>query len=357
MSKKPIPPKGLAFKVLEKLIDSRREGVRNNPDLKITNRWDLSDCFYNTRKKLDSMGYDVSIYGDREKRKDITNHVKVYCDRLGIKRHDIGIFAADRAVMAFQGQLYSVSFENYKQLAYLGVDVLCVEKEGIVDKLVPFTTEFGIALVQSEGFLSEYGQMLAQEADKTVANVIMLTDFDSSGIELAYKIKGITRLGINLGSVDEVNKQSDETGKKFEQLDPLNLLEGYDGANHWKHLNYLSKGLSKHRGTRKVLRIEKTQHDEDYINLLNQKYKFRDGTKQSYIDFIRDKRIELNTIVNEIGAQRFWNWLKDKLLETFPTRDYNRAIDVPEYVLTPTMEKFQDKLKRSIAVILQAKGW
>ena len=38
--------------------------------------------------------------------------------------------------MAFQGKLDSVSFENYKQLAYLGVDVICVEKEGIVDKLV-----------------------------------------------------------------------------------------------------------------------------------------------------------------------------------------------------------------------------
>ena len=57
--------------------------------------------------------------------------------------------------------------------------------------------------------------MLAQEADKTGANVIMLTDFDSSGIELAYKIKGITRLGINLGSVDEVNKQRDETDKNL----------------------------------------------------------------------------------------------------------------------------------------------
>lgn len=34
--------------------------VRENPDLKRTNRWDLSDTFYNTRKKLDAMGYDVS---------------------------------------------------------------------------------------------------------------------------------------------------------------------------------------------------------------------------------------------------------------------------------------------------------
>ena len=80
--------------------------------------------------------------------------------------------------MAFQGRTYSVSYENYKSLAHLGVDVVCVEKEGIVDKLVPFTRGFGIALVQSQGFLSEYGQMLAQEADKTGANVAMLTDFE-----------------------------------------------------------------------------------------------------------------------------------------------------------------------------------
>ena len=48
--------------------------------------------------------------------------------------------------------------------------------------------------------------MLAKEAAgewPTQANVVMLTDFDASGIELAYKIKGITRLGINLDTVDE----------------------------------------------------------------------------------------------------------------------------------------------------------
>ena len=137
-NKKPLP-RGLAFDVLESVIDGRIEAVKNNPDLVITNRWDQSDCFYNTRKKLDAMGYDVSIFGDRDKRKELTRHIKDYCDKLGIKRHDIGIFAADRAVMAFRGRLYSVSYENLEQLAQLGTDIICVEKEGIVDKLVPFT--------------------------------------------------------------------------------------------------------------------------------------------------------------------------------------------------------------------------
>ncbi len=42
-------------------------------------------------------------------------------------------------------------------------------------------------------------------------------------------------------------------------------------------------------------------------DLLNQTYEFSDGTEESYINFIFDKIIELNTMVDEIGAERFWN--------------------------------------------------
>ena len=50
----------------------------------------------------------------REKNeKNYYSYIKEYCeDTLEIKRHQIGIFAADRAVMAYQGETYSVSFEN-----------------------------------------------------------------------------------------------------------------------------------------------------------------------------------------------------------------------------------------------------
>ena len=179
------------------------------------------------------------ISADKDKRKELTRHIKEYCDKLGIKRHDIGIFAADRAVMAFRGQSYSVSFENYKRLAQLGTDIICVEKEGIVDKLVPFTKDFGIALLQSQGILSEFGEMLAHEAAKIEngARVAILTDFDSSGIDLAFTIKDVTRLGINLDTIDEINAQRGK--KKDEKLDPLNLLENYNHNNHWISLNYL----------------------------------------------------------------------------------------------------------------------
>jgi hypothetical protein len=107
---------------------------------------------------LSRKGYDVSTLGEEEVRGKLYSYIKEYSEKLGIKRHGIGIFAADRAVMAYQGETYSVSFENYKRLARLGVDVICIEKEGIVEKLAPFTEGVGIVLVQSQGFVSEYGQ-------------------------------------------------------------------------------------------------------------------------------------------------------------------------------------------------------
>ena len=49
------------------------------------------------------------------------------------------------------------------------------------------------------------------------------------------------------------------------------------------------------------------------------------------------------------------NGLKEKMIETFPTRDYNRAIEVPTYLFTPTMEKLQEKLQEKLKSLLQTK--
>ncbi|HJR84195.1 MAG TPA: hypothetical protein VJ772_02380 [Nitrososphaeraceae archaeon] len=340
-------PRGLVFKVEDDILYNRYKAVMKNPDLKITNRWDQSDVFYNTRKKLDAMGYDVTKLSD--KRKIINQHIKNYCDRNSVKRHEVGIFAADRAVMAFQGKLHSVSFENYKQLAHLGVDIVLIEKEGTVDKLVPFTSELDIALVQSEGFVSEYGVMLAQEAKKQGVNLAILTDFDASGILLAHKINGAIRLGIDLGVIDEFNAQRDEYGNPFEQLDRRKLRESYIGGDHWTYFRNLSKGAVRDELKQNSWWKVNNEHDTNYMKFLNTIYMSNDGIDLKYIDFIEHYRIELNTIMDEVGAQRFWYWLKDKLIKTFPKRDYNRAIPVPDYVLTDTMNNFIVKLKVSLS--------
>ena len=203
-------PKGLARQTMRHLIDTRWLAVYKNPRLLTdkTHRMDQSDIFYPMRTMLYRKGYDVSSLAEGKKRQKLYSYIKEYCeDTLKIKRHQIGIFAADRAVMAYQGETYSVSFENCKQLARLGVDIICIEKEGIVEKLAPFTEGVGIALVQSQGFVSEYGIMLAMEAKRKGANVMILTDFDTDGIKIAFQLEGITRIGIDFESVDQINKQ------------------------------------------------------------------------------------------------------------------------------------------------------
>ena len=153
----------MAKQTIRHLIDKRWLEVFKNPELLTdkTHRMDQSDIFYPMRTMLYRKGYDVSSLDKGKKRQKLYQYIKDYCeDILNIKRHQIGIFAADRAVMAYQGQTYSVSFENCKQLARRGVDIICIEKEGIVEKLGPFTKGVGIALVQSQGFVSEYGIML-----------------------------------------------------------------------------------------------------------------------------------------------------------------------------------------------------
>src|SRR5262245_31811064 len=105
--KKPIP-KGLVTKVQDQVLFERFEATRDDPDLITSNKWDQSDIFYETRRRLDQLGYDVRDLSKR--RKSINTHIKEWCDYLewtdkqgnkhiGIKRHEIGIFPADRAVM------------------------------------------------------------------------------------------------------------------------------------------------------------------------------------------------------------------------------------------------------------------
>jgi hypothetical protein len=381
----PIPT-GMAKQTMRHLIDKRWLEVYNNPRLLTdkTHRMDQSDIFYPMRTMLYRKGYDVSSLAEGEKRQKLYSYIKEYCeDTLIIKRHQIGIFAADRAVMAFQGKTYSISYENYLDLARLGVDVICIEKESIVEKLSPFTGNVGIALVQSQGFVSEYGIMLATEAKRTGANVMILTDFDTDGVKIAFELEGVTRIGIDFESIDQINEHikaeldgedpfeleapevevevvapDDESIYKpdMEDLDPEldkildldELIEGRNTTDAWKNLEYLTQGLKRKSASNNArVPIIGTEHEKQYIDYLNKTY---NNEGETYLDFLEENRIELNTIMTQIGAKRFWNWLYSQIIKTFPTRKYDyRVIDVPPYRITlPIMDELNKIVSKQI---------
>lgn len=370
-------PWGYSEQVEREIINARFDSVFVQPGLIDADPLDLSDMFYDTRKRLDEEGYDVSPLNDEKtgKRKALYSYVKTYCDKIvycrwckkvrpriggrregettcsichrnlyqGIKRHEIGIFPADRAILYFKGKEYSVNFKNYKQLAYLGTDILCVEKQDTATKLKPYTMRIGIALLQSRGFIAECAKWLAKEAAKTGAHVIVLTDFDASGVDIAFQLEGVTRLGVDPNTVEWLNNHRDKNKDKVLDIDKLtesSLNKRGEAGTHWEHLK-LVLGYD-------IPELRCNGHNIKYIQYLQK----TTSKGERYIDFLESKRIELNTIINAVKSKRFWEWVSSQLLELFPNRDYNRAIEVPDYVLTPTMEKFLQKLRVNITHVL-----
>jgi hypothetical protein len=49
------------------------------------------------------------------------------------------------------------------------------------------------------------------------------------------------------------------------------------------------------------------------------------------LDYLSDKRIEINAVMKEVGREQFWQWIISKLEDIFSQDlNYNRAVDIPE---------------------------
>lgn len=133
-------------------------------------------------------------------------------------------------------------------------------------------------------------------------------------------------------------------------LDIDELVEGRDTTDTWTSLKYLTQGLErKSKSNHKLVPIRKTSHEIQYINYLNKPYNY-EGTTITYLEFLKENRIELNTIMTQIGAKRFWNWLYSQIIKIFPTRQYSiRVIRVPPYKITlPIIEELNKRVDKQI---------
>jgi len=218
--------------------------------------------------------------------------IKKACDDLHVTRESLNIFAGARAVMYFQGNWSSVKFDDVKSLARNGTDILFIEKMGIVEIFTEHADKYGIAIVNTQGLLTEYGKDLMKEAQRQGGHVAILSDYDEHGLLMASKVPDIPRIGID------------------------------DSTFHYF-------GLS-----RQVLSIEGQQR------LVN--YKFLDIFDDKTIDkeFVKKRRVEIDAILEQVGDERLWGYTMEKLIELFPTRDYNRVISMPAVeTLYPMMVK------------------
>lgn len=53
------------------------------------------------------------------------------------------------------------------------------------------------------------------------------------------------------------------------------------------------------------------------------------------VNFLENKRVEIDAVLAKVEEERFFEYIKNKMNELYPTRDYNRAIGIPtEYYST-----------------------
>lgn len=275
--------------LVRELLRKRLQAVRDNPSLKITDRWTLSSVFYAIRPIALRNGIALKP----SSRKTIQNqYVRDICEQeLGVRREELGIVAAVRAQLYFRGQVHNVSLSTIKELAGKGTDLLVIEKEGIADILAPFAAQVGIAILNPRGFLTENAEDLSRLARDLGGHISILTDFDASGIVIEKQILGIFRVGVDLDFLSVLG------------IDAAQVQERCRPSKHWKWLK-------------------------------------RTFPYYEHLEYLRTNRIEIDSVNAIVGAERLWEVILAKLTEHFPLRDYNRAVEVPDFTTPEKVNHF-----------------
>ncbi|MGA9845829.1 MAG: hypothetical protein WBQ25_26305 [Nitrososphaeraceae archaeon] len=97
---------------------------------------------------------------------------------------------------------------------------------------------------------------------------------------------------------------------------------------------------------------EKYEAPRKHLDALKEGGEYYGEYSKEMIDYVEDKRIEINSVIAELDDNaRFWGWIIEKLREHFPTRDYTRSVNIPEYVIPESLQLFNDKVKeKGIAI-------
>jgi hypothetical protein len=230
------------------------------------------------------------------KRKSFTSKIKEVCEKLGKTREELGIIAKARSTMYFNGEQNAVSYDAINDLAKNGTDIIFIEKEAIVEVLCQYADKHGIALVDTQGFLTDYGRDLLEAAEASGANIAVISDYDASGIKLAHDAGDVPRLGVDQEMLD------------------------YFG------LNRESKTLSVPAKAKKDVMTP-----------------IKGLVSADVFEFLGRRKVEIDAVLAVVGPERFWEYLMNKLQEYYTTRDYTRVISS-----SPDLSNYYPKSSKDI---------
>jgi 5S rRNA maturation endonuclease (ribonuclease M5) len=282
--------------------------------------WTQSDVFYATRFLL------ITEYGytDQEINRDyLTGKIREECEKLGVTREEIGIIAADRAQLYYNGKWTNVGLDEIETQVDYGTDMTIIEKEGVIVQISLFSNGKRIALLNTRCFLVEYASKLARLASERGCNISIIVDWDVSGLLIYLKVKkivpSIKRIGVDFETLEDLGLRAED------------VEERYDTTNN-KHLDALNKELEE--------ALERAQNGieediEEFTYIKNNLY------------YLKENRIEINSITVRLNDNaKFWNWIEDKQRFLFPDRDFTRSANVPEYVEPDELQELNDVIRQ-----------
>lgn len=291
---------------LRDFLRKRRDEVESDPSVRIRDRLTQSGVWYRIRPVMIDDGFKPrnkskdrngrTVYDWGTTRRGLTRRINKTIAELwpdeGITREYLGIIANARAMMYFNGQIFPVDFDSKESLAMLNTtDLIIIEKAGITDVLLEAARKYQIAMVSTGGYFSDYVGDLMSSAHAAGMNVCVLTDYDIDGLKIHRSTEKklgikITRLGINRDVVQWMRENGYRT-LKGEILEERDVEEEYD--------------------PNPIL--------------------FKSGDDP----YLRTKRIELDSIVQEVGADALWAYIIYQLNNMFPEdRDYRNVIEKPD---------------------------
>jgi DNA topoisomerase VI subunit B len=248
-------------------LERRNEILRLKGSVPDSNRTTMQGLYYKIRK---IMGGETSI-----KRDSFISAISTECEVLGRKREELGIVAAVRAEMYFRGEVYPVSYDKVEMLAQMGSDILLIEKEGIALALEPYARRSGVALINSRGFAVEYAKDLLYLSQNYEANVFLLTDMDASGLLISVKVADIPRIGVDMSTLSQLRIHFSDVAERY--------------TPPQKHLKALPPEM---------------------------------------LDLVKIFRIEIDSVLAEVGPDLLWKHLEAKMLKLAPVRDLTRSIEI-----------------------------
>jgi hypothetical protein len=242
-------------------------------------------------------------------RNNFLDQIRKVCEEYEVNREDVGVMAGAYSQMFYNGKWIPINFADITVLAEMGVVILFIEKQDVVQTLGPHASKVGVALVNSKGHLAEYAKDLAELAEHEGAKIAILTDYDIPGLHIASKLPNAFWVGVDEDMLEHFGITHEDQDNVI-PYDPATGLgddeikEDIESDERFGYPNVDIEWLKQHT-------IEQYQ---------GKKYK------------TPGHKVEIDAVLAKAGTEDFWNYLMDKMEKHFTIMDLTRAIHTYNYV-------------------------